>query len=430
MSEESQFDAIIVGAGLAGLAAAYTMAGEGLEVLVLERGDYPGAKNVTGGRIYVNPIRDLFPDLWAKAPLERGIAHEEVCIMDKERSLTVRYDGSELAIEPYQSYSVLRGKFDKWFAKQAERKGAMMVNKSRVDDLIIENGKVKGVIAGGEELRANVVIACDGVLSFVAQKAGLRQPALSKNYAVGFKEIIELDSQTIDNRFNLGGNEGAARLFMGDVTAGKFGGGFLYTNKESISLGIVVGIDALTEDKLIKAPELLDTFKQRPEIARLIAGGQTVEYAAHVIPEGGLKVMGKLYGDGILVAGDAAGLSMNIGVTVRGMEYAMASGYYAAQTVLQAKGKNDYSKATLSIYEKLLNYSFVLQDFQSFKESLDVLEYPPLFNYVPELAGNVMRDLYGVSAGPKNKIYPTIKNYLSLSELWKLAKIAKRMMKI
>lgn len=430
MSEESQFDAIIVGAGLAGLAAAYTMAGEGLEVLVLERGDYPGAKNVTGGRIYVSPIRDLFPDLWAKAPLERGIAHEEVCIMDKERSLTVRYDGSELGSEPYRSYSVLRGKFDKWFGKQAERKGAMMVTKSRVDDLIIENGQVKGVIAGGEALRTNVVIACDGVLSFIAQKAGLRQPAQSKNFAVGFKEIIEMDRGLIENRFNLEGDEGVARLFMGDVTAGKFGGGFLYTNQESISLGIVVGIDALTEDKLIKAPELLDTFKQRPEIARLIAGGQTAEYSAHVIPEGGLKAMGKLYGDGILVAGDAAGFSMNIGVTVRGMEYAMASGYYAAQAVLQAKGKNDYSKATLSIYEKLLNDSFVLKDFQSFKESLDVLEYPPLFSHVPELAGNVMRDLYAVPAGPKNKIFPTIKSYLSLSELWQLVKIGKRMMKI
>lgn len=424
------FDAIVVGGGLSGLAAAYTLAGEGMEVLVLERGDYPGAKNVTGGRMYVNPIKELFPDLWKKAPLERGIAHEEVCIMDKERSMTIRYDGSELIDEPYQSYSVLRGKFDKWFAKQAERKGAMIVSKSRVNDLIMENGQAKGVMAGGEELRANVVIACDGVLSFIAQKAGLRKPAVSKNFAVGFKEIIEIDRELIDNRFNLEGDEGVARMFMGDVTAGKFGGGFLYTNKESISLGIVAGIDALTEDTPTNAPELLDRFKQRPEIARLIKGGQTVEYSAHVIPEGGIKAMGQLYGNGILVAGDAAGFSMNIGVTVRGMEYAMASGYYAAQTVIQAKEKNDYSKAALSTYEKLLNDSFVLKDFKNFKEALNVLEYPPLFNHIPELAGNVMRDLYAVPAGPKDKIFSTIKQYMSMGEIWSLAKIGKRMMKI
>ncbi|HEX3010907.1 MAG TPA: FAD-dependent oxidoreductase [Syntrophomonadaceae bacterium] len=426
-----EFDAIIVGAGLAGLASAYTLAGAGLEVLVLERGDHPGAKNVTGGRLYVNPIRDLFPDLWAKAPLERYIAHEEVCLMDKDRTLTIRYDGLELGDEPYQSYSILRGKFDKWFAKQAERKGAMLVSKSRVDDLIMENGKVCGVIAGGEELRARVVIACDGVLSFVAQKAGLRPPAQSKNFAVGFKELIELDRGVLENRFNLEGNEGVARLFMGDVTAGKFGGGFLYTNQESISLGIVVGINALSdEEPQVKAPELLDRFKQRPEIARLIKDGQTVEYAAHVIPEGGLKAMGNLYGNGILVAGDAAGFSMNIGVTVRGMEYAMASGYYAAQAVLQAREKNDFSKKGLSSYETLLSNSFVLTDFRNFKESLEVLEYPPLFKHYPELAGNIMRDLYAVPSGPKDRIFPTVKKHLSMGEIWSMIKLGRRMMKI
>lgn len=426
-----EFDAIIVGAGLAGLASAYTLAGAGLEVLVLERGDHPGAKNVTGGRLYINPIRDLFPDLWAKAPLERYIAHEEVCIMDKARSLTVSYEGSELRNDPHQSYSILRGKFDKWLAKQAERKGAMLVSKSRVDDLIMENGKVCGVMAGGEELRARVVIACDGVLSFMAQKAGLRQPAKSKNFAVGFKEIIELERGVLEDRFNLEGNEGAARLFMGDVTAGKFGGGFLYTNQDSISLGMVVGIDALTnEEPQISAPELLDRFKQRPEMARLIKGGQTAEYSAHVIPEGGLKAMGKLYGNGILVAGDAAGFSMNIGVTVRGMEYAMASGYYAAQAVLQAKEKDDFSQAGLSSYETLLNNSFVLTDFKNFKESLEVLEYPPLFEHCPELAGNIMRDLYAIPAGPKERIFSTVKKYLNMSEIWGMIKIGRRMMKI
>jgi len=431
MVEEAteQFDAIIVGAGLAGLAAAYTLADAELEVLVLERGDYPGAKNVSGGRIYLNPIREMFPDLWKKAPLERYIVHEEVCLMAKERSITLRYDGLENN-EPYQSYSILRGKFDKWLAKQAERKGAILVSKSRVDELIMENGQVRGVRAGGEELQANVVIACDGVLSLVAQKAGLRPPSSSKNFAVGFKEVIEIDRGVLEDRFNLEGNEGAARLFMGDVTAGKFGGGFLYTNQNSLSLGIVVGIDAPSESPEIKAPELLDKFKQRPEIAKLIKGGASVEYSAHVIPEGGLKAMGKLYGDGILVAGDAAGFSMNIGVTVRGMEYAMASGYYAARTVIEAKAKNDFTAAALSAYESHLHNSFVLTDFKNFQQSLEALEYPPLFKHYPELIGNIMKDLYAVPAGAKTRLYPTIKKYINMGEMWGMVQAGRRMMKI
>ncbi|MDO4540670.1 MAG: FAD-dependent oxidoreductase, partial [Syntrophomonadaceae bacterium] len=244
MSEE-RFDAIVVGGGLSGLAAAYTMAAAGLEVLLLERGDYSGAKNVTGGRLYVSPVRDMLPDLWKKAPLERFIAHEEVAMLDKERSILIRYDGGELAQEPYQSYSVLRGKFDKWFAKQAERKGVAIVTKSRVDDLVFENGKVDGVWAGGEELRSNVVIGCDGVISFVGEKAGLKQPGLPQHHAVGYKEIIEMDRQVLEDRFNLDGDDGCARLYMGEVTNGMFGGGFLYTNRESISLGVVVGIKDL-----------------------------------------------------------------------------------------------------------------------------------------------------------------------------------------
>jgi electron transfer flavoprotein-quinone oxidoreductase len=428
--EVEKFDAIIVGAGLAGLAAAYTLAQEGLEVLVLERGDYAGAKNVTGGRLYLNPIRDMFPDLWKKAPLERFIAREEVAIVAKERSLTMSYCGEELRQEPYQSYSILRAKFDRWLAKQAERKGAMLVTKSRVDDVIIDNGQVVGVIAGGEELHADVVIACDGVLSLVAEKAGLRKPGIPRDFAVGFKEVIELDPTVIEDRFGLNGNEGAARLYMGEVTKGKFGGGFLYTNKESLSLGIVVGIKDLTEGEQVQAPSLLDDFKQRPEVASLIRGGQTVEYSAHVIPEGGLKALTKLYGNGILVAGDAAGLSMNIGVTVRGMEYAMASGYLAAQAVLKARETGQFNASQLAVYELLLKDSFVMKDFQNFKDAPAALDNPRFFTVYPEMVTTMMSELYAVGAGPKERIYPTLKKHLTIRELWDMLGDLRKVRKI
>ena len=414
-----KFDVIIVGAGLAGLAAAYTLAGNGMDVLVLERGDYPGAKNVTGGRLYVNPVRDLFPELWNEAPLERFIVHEGAVLMAKERSLTIHYSGNELRAEPHQSYSVLRAKFDRWLAEQAEAKGAMLLTKVRVDDVIKENEHVIGVLAGGDELRADVVIACDGVLSLVSEKAGFRAPGSPHDYALGIKEVIALDAGVINDRFNLEGNEGAARLFIGEATGGLFGGGFLYTNKESISLGIVIGIQALLETGAAPdAPALLDAFKQRPEIAPLIKGGTTMEYAAHVIPEGGFKALGRLYGNGMLVAGDAAGLALNIGFTVRGMEYALASGYYAAQAVMKAKEVGNFGSENLSVYKQLLDESFVLQDFKNFQETPAVLSNPRFLRHYPELVGNLLKDIYRVPPGPKDRLYPTIRKVFTLSEMW------------
>ncbi|HRR41908.1 MAG TPA: FAD-dependent oxidoreductase, partial [Syntrophales bacterium] len=157
-----KFEVIIAGAGLAGLAAAYTLASQGTEVLVLERGDYPGAKNVSGGRIYLNPIRGLFPGLFDEAPLERFIVHEGFSLLAKERTVTVSYSGDELREEPHQSFSILRSKFDRWFAGQAEGKGAILLSKVRVEGLVEEKGRVVGVIAGGDELRADVVVICDG----------------------------------------------------------------------------------------------------------------------------------------------------------------------------------------------------------------------------------------------------------------------------
>ena len=426
-----KFDVIIVGAGLAGLGAAYTLAGSGLEVLVLERGDYPGAKNVTGGRLYVNPVRDLFPGLFEKAPLERFITREGVTLMAKERSTSFSYSGNELREEPHQSYSVLHAKFDRWLAEKIEEQGVMVLSKIRVDDVIKENGKISGVLAGGDELRADVVIACDGVLSLLSAKAGLRSSASPRNFALGVKEVITLDPGVINDRFHMEGNEGAAHLYVGDVTQGKFGGGFIYTNRESLSLGVVIGIeDAMDEKRPVEVPALLETFKCRPEIAPLIRGGNTVEYSAHVIPEGGFKALDNLSANGILIAGDAAGLALNIGFTVRGMEYALASGYFAAKAVLKAREAGNFSAAALGIYKRLLEESFVLQDAKKFQETPAVLSNPRFFTHYPEMIGNLMKDIYAVPAGSKNNLYTSLRKHVGLGELWNIFKDLKEVMKI
>lgn len=419
--DEERFDAIVVGGGLSGLSAAYTLAAAGKEVVVIERGDYCGAKNVTGGRIYVSPIRDLFPDLWKKAPFERAVVHEELCVASEDDSLTLRYDVKR-GDEP-QSYTVERAKFDKYLQKQAQRKGAVIITKTSVEDLVWNGNKIDGVIAGGDELRANVVLLCDGVMSLNAEKAGLRQPGAPKDYAVGVKEIIELDEQRMNDRFNVKSGEGAARLFMGDVCKGKFGGGFLYTNKDSISLGLVISIrDIMETEPKVSVPDLMDMFKARPEVAPLIEGGETVEYSAHVISEGGYKALSKLSGNGVLACGDAAGFALNAGITVRGMEYAMASGYWAAQAVIEASEAGDFSEASLKRYEAMLDASFVMKDFKNYQDTPEAFENTRLFQYYPDFVNGLMGKLYDMPNGPKERVWPTLKSELSVGTMWQIFK--------
>ena len=426
-----KFDVIVVGAGLAGLAAAYTLAGEGIEVVVLERGDYPGSKNVSGGRLYLNPVRDLFPGLWDQAPFERAIVREGATLMARNRSFTFHYTGSELRTDKPQSYSILRSKFDRWFSERVEERGGMILAKTLVTDLVLENGRVCGVIAGGDELRADVVIACDGVLSLLPEKAGLRTPGRPHDYAVGIKEVIRLDRPVINDRFGVADGEGAAHLFAGDITKGLFGGGFLYTNDESLSLGLVVSIEDIAKEEAAgDAPALFEAFKARPEIEPLIRGGETMEYGAHVIPEGGYRAIARLCGDGILVAGDSAGFALNLGFTVRGMEYALASGYHAAKAAVEAKKAGRFDAAALAAYPQSLEESFVLQDFKTFKDTPRVLSNPHLFGHYPELIGNLMRDLYAVPAGPKSPVFTTLRKHLTLSELWTMLLDAKEVTKI
>lgn len=408
---------VIVGAGLSGLAAAMVLAEAGAEVLVVERGDYPGSKNVTGGRLYLDPVRPFLPDLWESAPLERRVVKERLTMMAPKSSISIELNSERFSQPPYPSYTLLHATFDRWFADQATERGALVIPRYKVDDLIMEDGRVVGIVSSGDEIRANAVVAADGALSFMAEKAGLRKQRSMKDYAVAAKEVIEVPPQAIEDRFGLKNNEGAAHLFLGSSTMGLHGGGFLYTNRESLSIGLVVsmydfeGKNGSTQNDTpsISSPhDLLEAFKARSEIQPLIAGGHSVEYSAHLIPEGGFKAMSQLVTDGMIVVGDAAGLTLNMGVTVRGMDFAIASGAMAARALLYARKKNDYTKTSLAQYESQLRGSFVWQDLRTFQHMPDFLSNPRLYELYPSVACDLLEQIFWIGSKPKEKLSKSI----------------------
>jgi len=402
-------DVIIVGGGLAGLSCAYELADSGMTVIVLERGDFSGSKNVTGGRIYVGPIRNYLPDLWKEAPLERHVTKEFITLLGEMNSTTLELYSDRFNRQPYPSYTILRAKFDRWLADLVSEKGGFVIPQKNVNDLIKDGEKIIGVKTEDEEIGSDCVVASDGILSFLAEKAGLRKPFKPQHFALGFKEVIALDPKAIEDRFRLGENEGAAQLFIGSLTRGVMGGGFLYTNQDSLSLGVVVGIESLNlREPREEIYKFLDEFKERPEIKSLIRGGEVVEYSAHLISEGGLHIKPKIYGDGILVTGDAAGLGLNMLVTVRGMEYAMVSGVLAGRAIKRAKEKNDFSASSLAYYERLLNESFIIKEMNHFKNTLSVLENKRLFSKYPQAISNLFEKVMRVEENPKESLYKTI----------------------
>lgn len=420
MSEE-RFDVIVVGAGMAGNAAAYALAKAGLEVLVVERGNAPGAKNVTGGRMYGHAMERLIPGFAQEAPIERKIARERLTLATADGGMTIEY-GSEYLKDPKRaSYSILRSKFDPWLAGKAEELGAMYVPGIRVDDLLVRDGKVCGVVAGGEEMEADAVILADGVNSLLAQKLGMKKEILPSQVAVGAKEVIHLGEDVIDSRFAVEPGEGVAWLIAGDPTGGNIGGGFLYTDRDCVSVGLVTTVGDLGHSDL-SVPEMVDRLKEHPAVKPYLAGGKTVEYSAHLVTEGGFDMMPELCRDGVLVAGDAAALVLNLGFTIRGMDFAIESGRLAADAIIRAKERGDFSAASLSGYKTALEQSFVMPDMEHYRKLPAFIENHRIFNEYPEMMDKVMKAMYVVDGAPPKRITKKAKGALKPIGLMNLAK--------
>ena len=395
MSEE-KFDAIVVGGGLAGLTCAYLLAQAEMEVLLIERGDFCGAKNVTGGRLYAHTLEKVIPGFAEEAPVERKVTKERIALMTEKGAVNIEYASGKEDDAASASYTVLRGKFDKWFADKAEEVGVMMVPGIRVDEVLVEDGKVVGIDAGGEAMYADIVVLADGVNSLLAQQLRLKKELEPSQVAVGCKEVIQLGEDVINQRFNVKNGEGVAMLVAGDPTVGNIGGGLIYTNKDSVSVGIVTTCSDIGRVD-VSVPDMLERFKNHPAVEPLIEGGVPLEYSAHLVPEGGYDMIPKLYADNVLVCGDAAAFVVNLGYTVRGMDYAIESGRLAAETIIRAKELGDYSAAALSYYQLLLEDSCIFRDMKQYRNFPKLLERHEIFNDVPEIADVLFDKLFRVN---------------------------------
>ncbi len=390
-------DVVVVGAGPAGACAATVLARAGHSVILLERGAFPGAKNMYGGVVYPRMLDQLHPQWWDEAPIQRWVTRRSTMILTGDQALTVDFRSAKWGRPPYNGATAYRPDWDHWLAGKAEADGAQLVCSTTATGLLRdERGQVVGVTTDRPDgdLTARLVIACDGVNSFLAKEAGLYGDVDAANYTLGVKETIALPKDVIDERFAVRGREGVDIEILGG-TSGVNGGAFLYTNLDTVAVGVVLKLPKLAAQQR-RPEEIIANIRDHPAIAPLVEGGEVKEYSAHLIPEAGLAMMPKMTAGGLLIAGDAAALCLAAGIWLEGVNFAMASGIYAGEAAVEALRADDTSAAGLAGYERRLRDTFVLRDHRKLRRAPSLVLSDRVQHLYPEMIANTVERMFRV----------------------------------
>ena len=363
-------DIIVVGAGPAGISAAISAVRLGKKVVLIDRAKYPGSKNMYGGAVYSEALKQIFDEKTLETlPYERIINSNTWSFLNDTGSFDLAYNNSSSK----SAYAIKRFNFERWMIDQAKKEGVYYVPNTLVVDLLDDNGYIVGVQTELEKYYSRVVILADGVNSFLAGKLGLRKEFKPKDMILSVKETFKLDKKTIEERFRLKSDlsNGVAKMYFGGLKEVKniFMMTYFYTFKDTLMLGVGASLDDLKRNRL-NINEVLDEIKEHPDIKALIKDSYPAEYSAHLIPETGYKKMPKLTANGVIVAGDAAGFINS--VHFEGTNFAMISGKLAGETAASINDF-DYSGWNLSQYRKKLEKTFILKDLYSYRNIIESL---------------------------------------------------------
>ena len=272
---------VIIGGGSAGLSALKKLSDLNKKTILIEAGNRVGTKNVSGGILYskkdprgkIYNVDDVFgPDFESSAPTERLIKKYLLHATSKNKIFSMDLT----SLHEYKTnfaYSVLLNRLNPWLAERAsesaEKQGGGIITGVHVSDIDwIEN---KTIVRTNElqEFQVKSIIAADGINSEVAELTAARDKFKPQEVYVGVKVIIKLPENIIEERFQLDSSEGSAHLFAGDITLNHIGGGFLYTNRDTLSLGAVYHYDSLLSNPVTPV-QLIDELIKNPLIGEFI----------------------------------------------------------------------------------------------------------------------------------------------------------------
>lgn len=387
MDELKKIDVLFVGAGPANLAGAIKLKqllnqkGIDQSVVVIEKADRIGQHHLSGAIIEAQVIDELLPgwqndeeDKFVKQLLASRIMKDEFYFL-KGKNLAFKVPDILLppSLQNKDAYALSISELVNWLAGIATKLGVELYTGFAAKEIIIENNKVKGVKLGdkgldkdknpfsnyvpGEMLEAKVTVLGEGSAGLLAENV-VRQFNLGANknpqiYAMGVKEIIKLPEN------NLFGANRVIHTLGYPLPSDVYGAGSIYSMRDNlVAVALVMSLDWRYAD--LSPQQELQIYKSHSMIQDFLKGGKVVAYGAKTFPEGGFYSVPQLVADGVIIVGDAAGLTN--AKKRKGLRYAVKSGIAAGESIYQAIEKQDFRARSLMKYHDILNESFVMKE--------------------------------------------------------------------